>query len=72
MDLSRICRYLDKLGDNQHNIVQEISVKHILGARMKNESEEIKRWILRQPKTDRQIAAYKKSDNRKASDRLYG
>lgn len=30
VDLSRIYRYLDKLADNQHNIVQEISVKHTL------------------------------------------
>ena len=30
VDLSKIYRYLDKLADNQHNIVQDISVKHTL------------------------------------------
>lgn len=31
VDLSRIYRYLDKLGDVQHQLVQEISVRHTLG-----------------------------------------
>ncbi len=30
MDLSKIYRYLDKLADNQQDIVQDISVKHTL------------------------------------------
>lgn len=30
VDLSKIYRYLDKLGDNQHEIVQDISVKHTI------------------------------------------
>ena len=30
VDLSKIYRYLDKLADNQHDIVQDISVKHTL------------------------------------------
>ncbi len=28
MDLSKIYRYLDKLSDHQHEIVQDISVQH--------------------------------------------
>ncbi len=31
IDLSKIYRYLDKLGDMQHRLVQEISVRHTLG-----------------------------------------
>ncbi len=28
VSLSKICRYLDKLSDSQHRVVQDISVEH--------------------------------------------
>ena len=52
---------------NNDNItcLENEGYKYIIGARIKNESEEIKQWILRQPKIDRQMAEYKKSDTRR-------
>lgn len=39
--------------------------KYIIGAKIKNESKEIKEWILRQPKQDRQMIEYKKDGGRR-------
>ena len=39
--------------------------KYIIGAKIKNESAEIKRWILSQPKADRQMAEYDKGGGRR-------
>ena len=45
---------------NNSNIAELESqgYKYIIGAKIKNESAEIKRWILSQPKADRQMAEY--------------
>ena len=39
--------------------------KYIIGAKIKNESETVKRWILSQPKVDRQMVSYDKGDGRR-------
>jgi transposase len=39
--------------------------KYIIGARIKNENDHVKRWILERPKIDKQMAEYKKSGTRR-------
>lgn len=39
--------------------------KYIIGAKIKNESKEVKEWILRQPKQDCQMIEYKKEGGRR-------
>lgn len=39
--------------------------KYIIGARIKNESDKVKRWILEQPKTDRVMVEYDKGGDRR-------
>jgi transposase len=39
--------------------------KYIIGAKIKNESREVKQWILSQPKVDRQMAEYGKGAGRR-------
>ena len=52
---------------NNSNIAELESqgYKYIIGAKIKNESAEIKRWILSQPKADRQMAEYDKGGGRR-------
>ena len=47
---------------NSSNIaeLEQGGYKYIIGARIKNESEEVKRWILSQPKADKQMVEYYK------------
>ena len=39
--------------------------KYIIGAKIKNESQEVKNWILEQPKLDRQMVEYDKGGGRR-------
>lgn len=39
--------------------------KYIIGARIKNESGEVRRWIVSQPKVDRQMVSYDKGGGRR-------
>lgn len=52
---------------NNSNIAELESqgYKYIIGAKIKNESAEIKRWILSQPKADRQMVEYDKGGGRR-------
>ena len=52
---------------NNSNIAELESqgYKYIIGAKIKNESAEINRWILSQPKADRQMAEYDKGGGRR-------
>lgn len=52
---------------NNSNIteLEELGYKYIIGARIKTESKEIKKWILEQPKKDRQMVEYDKGDGRR-------
>ncbi len=44
--------------------------KYIIGAKIKNESREVKQWILSQPKVDRQMAEYGKGAGRRLLGRI--
>ena len=52
---------------NNSNIadLESQGYKYIIGAKIKNESAEIKRWILSQPKADRQMVEYDKGGGRR-------
>lgn len=52
---------------NKTNIeeLEKHNYKYIIGARIKNESEEIKDWILRQPKEELQMVEYNKGNGRR-------
>lgn len=45
--------------------LESLGYKYIIGARIKNESEEVKRWILEQPKADCGMLEYAKGENRR-------
>lgn len=52
---------------NNSNIadLESQGYKYIIGAKIKNESAEIKRWILGRPKADRQMVEYDKGGGRR-------
>lgn len=50
----------DNISDLEDN-----GYKYIIGARIKNESDKVKRWILEQPKTDRVMVEYDKGGDRR-------
>ena len=52
---------------NNDNIarLEDEGYKYIIGARIKNENDHVKRWILERPKIDKQMAEYKKSGTRR-------
>lgn len=52
---------------NSSNIaeLESLGYKYIIGARIKTEREEVKEWILRQPRRDRQMVEYDKGGGRR-------
>lgn len=52
---------------NSSNIaeLESLGYKYIIGARIKTEREEVKEWILRQPRRDRQMVEYGKGGGRR-------
>ena len=52
---------------NNANIteLESMKYKYIIGARIKNESTKVKKWILAQPKIDRQMVEYDKGGGRR-------
>ncbi len=58
VDLNRIYRYMDKLYNTQMELAQQISVEHtrkVLGARIKSESADVRRWMLSLDKESRAV-----------------
>ena len=45
--------------------MEELGYKYIIGARIKNESKQVKQWILSQPKIDRQMVELDKGSGRR-------
>lgn len=45
--------------------LESLGYKYIIGARIKTEREEVKEWILRQPRRDRQMVEYDKGGGRR-------
>lgn len=58
VDLNRIYRYMDKLYNTQMELAQQISVEYtrkVLGARIKSESADVRRWMLSLDKESRAV-----------------